>query len=353
MSKTYKTDEYFKKFGTEKIELIVRVDWCQQKGSTGFGMIDDCRIKRVRFKCVHKLEVGKMYHVLVRDNLSEQQDKARCYYLEKVIESDVTEPLLDSLYLFERKFEEKKSEITLLIKNSMYGLADNGRYRVNRVGFIAYIDGETNELNNTYGELSWMEENRKQKIKSNFENMGIYKVRVRKNKESDSCFMLTDILGKAKDDRLEKIKENYLKPVVINHSLGKFVLNRNKNLFEGKIDYLGEKCMISLEVNDGETTADRQLNKLSEIYGDIVKWDNKVREFTADELLKLANNEWNDGENDITKSEFMQRIGIPWITVYADGNIELDFDSDGMFTDHGIVININEKGELIDAEIVG
>ncbi|MDE6209574.1 MAG: hypothetical protein K2M73_07890 [Lachnospiraceae bacterium] len=48
----------------------------------------------------------------------------------------------------------------------------------------------------------------------------------------------------------------------------------------------------------------------------------------------------------------MQKIGIPWITVYAGGTIELDFDSNGIFTDHGIIVDINENGEFIDAKIV-
>lgn len=33
----------------------------------------------------------------------------------------------------------------------------------------------------------------------------------------------------------------------------------------------------------------------------------------------------------------MQKIGIPWITVYIRETIELDFDSNGIFTDHGIM----------------
>lgn len=52
---------------------------------------------------------------------------------------------------------------------------------------------------------------------------------------------------------------------------------------------MGENCYAYLEVDEGEIAADIQLNKLSEIYRELEKWDAGVKEFVSDDLLDLAN----------------------------------------------------------------
>ncbi len=150
----------------------------------------------------------------------------------------------------------------------------------------------------------------------------------------------------------KKIKEEYKRPVIINSPLGRFELDKNYNWFKGQIDYLGENCYAYLEVDEGEIAADIQLNKLSEIYRELEKWDAGVKEFVSDDLLDLAN-QWLDDESEITKEEFIQRIGMPDITIKSDGEIRLMFDSAGIFSDHGIVAEIDKNGDFISTDIVG
>jgi len=77
----------------------------------------------------------------------------------------------------------------------------------------------------------------------------------------------------------------------------------------------------------------------------------KLLEVSADDLLELAN-EWREDRDEITKEEFIQRIGTPNIIINADGSIVFMFDSDEMFTDHGIEIYIDEHDNITGSDIV-
>ena len=181
--------------------------------------------------------------------------------------------------------------------------------------------------------------------------MGTYRVLVKKNKENNNYYLLLDA-KKVRDDRFESIKEEYLKPVVINSKFGEFQLNKNYDRFEGVISYLGEKCCVYLNVEEGATTAEVQLNKLDEIFHNLADWDKNVKEYAVDQLLELAN-EWREDDTEITKEQFIQRIGVPSLYINEDGYVEVRFDSDEMFTDHGILVEIDENGEMNSATIEG
>lgn len=383
-------EEYLKAFKPEKLELIVRVSWCWGKG--GAALIDNYYKGQARFdkalnvrtgelignevafnwiewlapkkifgfKYGYKFKKGNMYRILVREYIPKKDDKFRKYYLEQVLEQNVYEPLLDPLYNFESKYEERTTDMIVLIKRRSYGgWAIEQKYRIPGVTFIASIDYNTNELSQAYGRLTWMEKCGNSKLKFNLDGMKAYLVRVRKSKDDSNSYMLLNVLRKVKDDRLERIKEEYLRPVVISNKLGEFRLNREYDYFEGQIDYLGETCCVHLEVEEGETTADIQLNKLDEIFSNLVNWDKDVKAYASNELLELAN-EWllsemdgTEEETEITGEEFSQRIGVPLIIIYGNRAVELMFDSDNMFTDHSIVIDIDENGDFISADIWG
>lgn len=105
-----------------------------------------------------------------------------------------------------------------------------------------------------------------------------------------------------------------------------------------------------MNVEEGETTAGVQTEVLRHIFADLKVWDKSIKEYAFEKLSELVN-DWC--EQDITKEEFVQRIGVPDITVDIDGSVEVMFDSDGMFTDHSIVIDIDENGNFKKAGIIG
>ena len=374
-------EEYKKQFRLETLELIVRIRWSWERGCSAFSMIDnyynaeiqfdralnvktgeviEFGINRVEwlapkkmfgFKYGYKFKRGNMYRILVREYIPKGNEKFRKYYLEQVLEKDINEPRLDSLYNFESKFEEEVTEMTVLIKQRINGWAIESKYRKPVAIFLASIDPKTNVLNRSYGRLTWMEKDRGSNIKFNFDDLGTYRVQVRKNKENNNYYLLLDV-KKVRDDRFESIKEEYLKPVVINSKFGEFQLNRNYDRFEGVINYLEEKCYVYLNVEEGATTAEVQLNKLDEIFHNLADWDKNVKEYAVDQLLELAN-EWQEDDTEITKEQFIQRIGVPSLDINEDGSVEVRFDSDEMFTDHGILVEIDENGEMNGATIEG
>lgn len=379
-----KIEEYKKQFKVEKLELIVRISWCGERGCSNFSMIENFykaeahidkalnvktgelievgmhdRIewlfpkKIFGFKYGYKFKKGNMYRILVREYIHKENEKFKKYYLEQVLEKNINEPRLDTLYNFENKFEEKVIDLTVLIKRSIDAWGIIGSiYRNPTATFIASIDSKTNELSESHGTLTWMEKDNKSKIKFNFDAMGTYIVKVRKSKENNNSYLLLNVLGKVTDDRFDNIKEEYLKPIVINNELGEFTLDRDYNWFEGQIDYLGEKCSVLINVEEGETTIDTQLNKLKEIFSDLTNWDSNVKKYASHELLELSN-EWSEDGTEITEEQFIKRIGMPSITVNENGTVEVSFDSDNMFTDHSIVIYVDENGIFEEADIVG
>lgn len=374
-------EEYKKQFRPETLELIVRIRWSWERGCSAFSMIEnyykaeiqfdralnvktgeviEFGINRVEwlapkkmfgFKYGYKFKRGNMYRILVREYIPKGNEKFRKYYLEQVLEKDINEPRLDSLYNFESTFEEEVTEMTVLIKQRINGWAIESKYRKPVAIFLASIDSKTNVLNRSYGRLTWMEKDSGLNIKFNFDDLRTYRVQVRKNKENNNYYLLLDV-KKVRDDRFESIKEEYLKPVVINSKFGEFQLNKNYDRFEGVINYLGEKCDIYLNVEEGATTAEIQLNKLDEIFHNLTDWDKKVKEYAVDQLLGLAN-EWREDDTEITKEQFIQRIGVPSLYINEGGSVEVRFDSDEMFTDHGILVEIDENGEMNGATIEG
>ena len=406
-----KIEEYKKQFKSEVLELIVRIGWCWEKGCSGFDMMDNYYRARASFdkalnvktgevletigakfnliewlapkkifgfKYVYKFKKGNMYRILVREYIPKENEinkltnkwTNKVYYIEQVLEKDIYEPRLDELCIFENKFEETVKDLTVLIKERIWSWGHVSVYRFPKATFIASIDNETNELSESYGTLTWMEKDRKSKMKFkfNFDELGIYHVKVRRNKENNNNYLLLDVLKKGTDDRLESVKEQNLKPVIINNEFGEFRLNRSSGWFEGQIDYLGEKCIVYLKVQEDETTADISLRpvdpplravdiplrKLNEIFGNLEDWDNHLRECISNELLEPAN-DWNAaaGEPELTKEQFLQRIGVPDITIHTDGTVELCFGSDDMlFGGDDIVVEFDENGNYKRQDLV-
>ncbi|MDE7366924.1 MAG: DUF2262 domain-containing protein, partial [Lachnospiraceae bacterium] len=60
-----------------------------------------------------------------------------------------------------------------------------------------------------------------------------------------------------------------------------------------------------------------------------------------------------EDDPEITKEQFIQRIGVPSLDINEGGSVEVRFDSDEMFTDHGILVEIDENGEMNGATIEG
>jgi len=128
----------------------------------------------------------------------------------------------------------------------------------------------------------------------------------------------------------------------------------------GTADWRGTKCNVYLitDEENGET-AEKAYAYFQTLYQDREVWDDKFRQFSADELLELANDwyEYSDDDFDvempIQRDEFLRRLSIASIEIYEEGSITVYYDADEMFTDHAIVIYAEIDGKISSADIIG
>lgn len=293
-------EEYLKEFNPEPLELIVRICWCEGKGELRLPVADHfCKVW-ARFDRALDVRTGKLTGV---------ENEASYHWITW------QEP--EKRFGFQRGYKFKAGVLY-------------------RVLVREYIPRGEEKFRLYYLEQV-LERNVKEPLLESLGSFG-------QHPDGD--------IGKAKKERPERIKAEHRKPVVIRHALGEFTLDRSYHWFEGRIDYLGEECPVHLEVREGETTAEVQLNKLSGLCENLANWDKRVKAYASDELLETAN-EWREGESELTREQFSQELGIPMITVDADGRVEAVFGNDAIFGGHFIVIDMDESGAFTRAEIEG
>lgn len=376
-------DEFMQQYGDETCELIVRVGWCWAKGRGSFPQIGDLYHAKARFDRaldVRSNEVfgqgvfnwlewltpkhllghpygfafkeGHLYRVLVRPALANAAEagKSSSYYVEKILESDVTESRLDPYLEFTSEFCPEEVERDILVENGVSGSANVHGYFRAVVRYLAIADGKDDEPRACVGRLWIMEEARGDVMKTQLSDLGAYRVVVRERKDNPTSLFLVRVVKKLKDERFEPFREEYLKPVVIENSLGTFTLDRRYDWYEGSIDYLGKTCTVMLTVEEGSTDATAALAKLEELYADLSSVDHAARAYAADQMLENAS-DWC--EEELTREQFIERMDYPSITIEHDGSVGFMFDDGGMFAGHVIVVDMAADGSFERADIEG
>lgn len=271
---------------------------------------------------------------------------------------------------FESGFVTEETEITVLLKDSSNGAAVLGDWLRPSVNFLASIDNDTGEMIKEEGRLEWMikKDPDRKGWGYDFEQYGIYKLLVRKciprklesfeSATLNNCYMIVKVLEEnVQNDKLLEYKEYLSKPVEIDTPYGKFVLDRSMSWFEGEIELNGLDFTAFLETDeDNGETAELALKVFLKTAENFEDFDRKNKEFAADNLLDLAH-EWqesDDGENEpLTREQFIEAIGVSEWTVTPYGNMTLYYYDGDIFWGHAIEINIDEDGNIEDADIAG
>ncbi len=144
------------------------------------------------------------------------------------------------------------------------------------------------------------------------------------------------------------------KPVTITDKSGVFYLNQQYNWFEGMINWLGNAENVILDKDHDNDTAKKASETLHMLLEDMERWDEKLRSYAAEELIKSAN-DWRETEDtpEISEEEFAERIGSPSFHIFNDGDFEAAYGDDDMFYGHWIVVHGTAGGKLTDANIEG
>ena len=271
---------------------------------------------------------------------------------------------------FESGFVTEETEITVLLKDSSNGAAVLGDWLRPSVNFLASIDNDTGEMIKEEGRLEWMikKDPDRKGWGYDFEQYGIYRLLVRKciprklesfeSATLNNCYMIVKVLEEnVQNDKLLEYKEYLSKPVEIDTPYGKFVLDRSMSWFEGEIEVGGSEFTAFLETDeDNGETAELALKVFLKTAENFEDFDRKNKEFAADNLLDLAH-EWqesDEGENEpLTREQFIEAIGVSEWTVTPYGNMTLYYYDGDIFWGHAIEINIDEDGNIEDADIAG
>ena len=384
MATSMNVDSFNQQFLDEPCELVVRISWCWTKKSGPFPQDGDLCHARARFDQAIDMRTGELigrglfnwlewltprrglghpygfafkkghlYRLLVREareNMDAGDSGPRRYQVVKLLESDVKEPRLDPYLQFASDYQKAEVERTLLVEGGPSGWATVFGYRRAGMRYIALAEGEDDEPKACTGRLTWMEREGGLAPKTHFDELGVYRVRVHMHRSDPSALMLTGVVRKLHDGRFDTLREEYLRPVELTSALGTFVLNRHYGWYEGTIDYLGDPCYVLLHVEEGSTDATVPLARLEGLCADLPATDRSMRAYAADEMLENAS-DWCDEE--LTREEFMSRMGTPSIAVEADGYVEFMYDDGGMFAGHVIVVGVDATGAFDRADIEG
>ena len=262
-------------------------------------------------------------------------------------------------------------EMLVLMKSGCNGAVVYGDMLKPSVDFLASIDLKTGVLSKTVGRIEWMIKNDKDRKGwgYDFQQFGIYHVKVKKcipqklkpyqMELLNNRYMLIDIVEEnERNIELEKLKDYFSTPIIIENELGTFELNREFSSFEGQVKYGDIEISVLMETDeengDTATNAMKALLHFSNHFKDL---DQQYRMFAAKELTDSANEWLEDDDNEekvdvISEEMFMNRIQISEVVATLNGELILYYNDD-IFWGHIIEINIDDLGHPIEACIAG
>ena len=167
--------------------------------------------------------------------------------------------------------------------------------------------------------------------------------------------LLADLPKPGFDPELKAVLDEQKQPVTFEaEGLGTFTLNRRVGWFETEIRWMDTP--VSLTVDQEEDRADSLLTARTLLEGQR-EWDGRVREFAADQLLSLAN-DWTDGGeeeemNPVTREGFLERMELESIQVYENGRFEFWFADGDLFYGHSIHVSGSLNEGPAEAQMEG
>lgn len=276
---------------------------------------------------------------------------------------------------FYAMYAPEEQEVYVLIRRALgAGYYAKGDFWDMTVLALGMFFPEKNVLDTREARIEWpMTEEEKTRGKGwhRFAANTIYRLKVRRlldrfapphiKPEKMNTWMVVDVLEeKASCPPLQRLLDFYEKPVVIEDDvLGTLTLNRDIELFEGRVCWCGTKAMLFLEVDaqkKGSWT--RARNAMKKMLLRSRHWDAQMRTLAAKELTALAN-QWRQEDEAtrklpaITEKDFMQRIHLSRISMTSGGSFSFTFDDDDMFWGHFVVVYGTLKKGVLRAQMEG
>jgi hypothetical protein len=165
---------------------------------------------------------------------------------------------------------------------------------------------------------------------------------------------LLDAQAMQRDPDLERVLTNSVAPVEISDPvLGKLILNRPVGTFEGKVVWLGDMIDVALSA-DSEIDKQAVVRAAKFLLDSMLEWSQRVNDLAVSKLLELKNESWLDeGEQEISSTEFLSRMRLTSLAVYSDGSFEFWHDDGELFWGHSILVSGSLSNGVTDATIAG
>ena len=170
----------------------------------------------------------------------------------------------------------------------------------------------------------------------------------------DARAQLGEVLAPPDDAALSAKLAAYIQPVEMHDPLlGKLVLNKAVNWFDGKATWLGQEVRFSVEPDDDNSPAPA-LQAAKSLWEAAGEWDEKARRYAAEEMLENKIENWlEEGEAELTIEQFMANMRLNSITFGPGGNVDFWFDDGDMFWGHAITVSGSLAEGFTDASIAG
>ncbi len=191
---------------------------------------------------------------------------------------------------------------------------------------------------------------------SDYSKGTIHRVSVLLEEELTRAIFVEAVELVATDDELAAISAELQLPVMFDtQHFGVLTLDRQISWFKGTINWNGSQIDIQLHVEDNLDITP-QLATAEALFVDSLTWSRRVQEFAVQKLLELANRWKEDAEEDpepICPAEFLRRMQLCSISIYADGEFEFWHDDGDLFWGHSIQISGSLSDGLKYANIPG
>lgn len=154
------------------------------------------------------------------------------------------------------------------------------------------------------------------------------------------------------DTELADIREALQIPVRLNtQDFGQLELDRRFGDYSGEVDWWGSHVKLSLTCADHELT-DAVLASASTLFRAKEKWCGKIKQFAADQLLDLKNDNWlHEDEGEVSQAEFISCMTLTEVLIDESGDFTFYYDDGDLFWGHSVAVSGNLKQGLLEAGI--
>jgi hypothetical protein len=170
----------------------------------------------------------------------------------------------------------------------------------------------------------------------------------------DSRAQLASLLDPPSDNELESILSKFREPVEMTDPVvGRLILNKSANWFEGKVVWLGKQVDIAVSLDENDSPTD-SLHTAKGLMKAMEQWASKVNDYAVGQLLELKNDNWLDeDESAISREDFLCRMQLNSITVNPEGEFEFWHDDGDLFWGHSILVSGSFTDGITHADIAG